>query len=76
MNKMFLYSTTGNLGIGARFSASDVPNEKLDVDGNANFRGQLIMDNTEGDNEVVFPDSESLSLTFQVRDNGRGLWGG
>ena len=36
----------------------------------------LIMDNTEGDNEVVFPDSESLSLTFQVRDNGRGLWGG
>jgi hypothetical protein len=72
MNKMFLYSTSGNLGIGERFSASDVPNQKLDVDGNANFRGQLIMDNTEGDNEVVFPNSESLSLTFQVRENGRG----
>lgn len=69
MNKMFLYSTTGNLGIGTRFSASDLPKEKLDVDGNVNFRGQLIMDNTGtgGDNEVVFPDTEALSLTFQVR---------
>jgi hypothetical protein len=75
MNKMFLYSTSGNLGIGERFSASDVPSEKLDVDGNANFRGQLIMDNTEGDNEVVFPDGESLSLTFQVREQGRAHGG-
>jgi len=66
MGKMFLYTQTGAVGIGSDFNATIIPKSRLDVDGDFNLRGNLVVDNSVQDNVLLLP-SDSLNA-FSVQD--------
>ena len=70
VGRVWVDGPTGRVGVGdlSLFNATAAPATKLDVDGAATLRGDLIFDNVNGGNAATVPDASAAALV--LRDRG------
>ena len=69
VGRVWVDGPTGRVGVGdiSLFNATAAPATKLDVDGAATVRGDLIFDDANGANAATVPDAAAAALTLKDR---------
>lgn len=72
VGRLWIDGVTGNVGVGdlALYNSAVAPSSRLEVDGDAQIRGDLRFNDVNGANAVTVPGSAPAALTIADDDSG------